>query len=79
MTVSLRLSISETDGRVLEIDVAVDQVLLVGYSGRYRDAVLAHIRELELLGVRPPERVPAIYVVAPELLTTASRLLVDAP
>jgi len=79
MTSRLQLSIRETDGRIQAIDLAVDQVLLVGYSGRDRDAVREHIRELELLGVRPPERVPAIYTVAPELLTTASRLPVDSP
>ena len=77
MTASLQLSLCETDGRVQAIEAAIDQVLLVGYSGRDRAAVLEHIHELELLGVRPPERVPTIYPVRSELLTTESRLVLD--
>jgi hypothetical protein len=60
----------------LPLEVEIDQVILVGYSGRDRQAVQEHIRELELLGVAPPPRVPAIYTVAPELVTTGSRVVV---
>ena len=73
----LRLRLCESDGQSTPLDVAVEQVILVGYSGRDREAVQAHIRELELLGVAPPLRVPAIYTVAPELVSTGSRLLVN--
>ena len=69
----------ETDGQVTDVKVPIERVILVGYSGRDRAAVLEHIRELETLGVAPPERVPAIYPVAPELVTTGTRLAVDAP
>ena len=54
----------------------IDQVLLLGYTGRDRAVVLEHIRELEALGVPPPDRVPALYVVPPELVTHAARLQV---
>jgi hypothetical protein len=76
---TLHLSVCETDGRLLATEVEIDRVLLVGYSGRDQAAVRAHIRELEVLGVRPPDRVPAIYVVSPDLLTTDTRLLVERP
>ena len=66
----------ETDGRSVPVEVPIDQVILAGYSGRDRDVVQAHIRELERLGVAPPARVPAIYTVSPELLTTSARLVV---
>jgi hypothetical protein len=75
----LYLSVRETDGRLWDTEVEIDQVLLVGYTGRDQAAVRAHIRELEVLGVPPPDRVPSIYVVSPELLTSATRLLVDHP
>jgi hypothetical protein len=40
-------------------------------------AVSAEVRdELAELGVAPPERVPMVYVVEPDLVTTASRLVV---
>jgi hypothetical protein len=73
----LRLLLRETDGRSTPLDVSVDQVILVGYSGRDRTAVQEHIRELELLGVAPPPRVPALYFVSPALVTTDSQLLVE--
>lgn len=77
MTGRLRLKVCERDGRSLPLEVAIEQVILVGYSGRDRQAVEEHIRELELLGVAPPPRVPAIYTVPPELVTTGSQLQVD--
>ncbi len=76
MTRTLHLLVCQTDGRRTSSDVAIEQVILVGYSGRDRQAVEEHIRELELLGVAPPPRVPAIYTVAPELVVTGSRLVV---
>lgn len=78
MPVHLHLLLSETNGRSTPLDVAIDQVILVGYSGRDREAVEAHVRELERLGVAPPVRVPAIYVVPPDLVTTSPRLVVDS-
>jgi hypothetical protein len=74
---SLRVILHEMDGRSLPVDVHFDCVVLVGYSGRDRGAVEAHIRELhERLGVAPPERVPAIYSVPPALLTVGDSLAV---
>jgi hypothetical protein len=75
----LRLHLCETDGRSTPLDVLIDEVILVGYSGRDRAAVDAHIHELELLGVAPPPRVPAIYTVTHELVTTGTRLVVNGP
>jgi hypothetical protein len=77
--ITLPLVLCEADGTSAPIDVAFDEVILVGYTGRDRAAVLDHIRELETLGVAPPERVPAIYTVAADLITTAARLAVRTP
>jgi len=57
----------------------IDEVLLAGYTGRDRASVLEHIRELESLGVAPPPRVPMVYVVDPNLLTTDDRITVQSP
>jgi hypothetical protein len=72
----LHLVLRERNGSTVPIAVTVDQVLLVGYTGRNRAAVLEHIRELEVLGVAPPPRVPAIYPVDAGLVTTGPRLVV---
>src|SRR5437899_4671260 len=70
----LALSVVDLDGRATPTSFEVAQVLLAGYTGRDRSTVVAHIQELAALGVAPPERVPAIFVVAPELLSTESRI-----
>jgi hypothetical protein len=69
----------EADGTSVPVEVAFDDVILVGYTGRDRVAVLDHIRELETLGVAAPERVPAIYTVAADLVSTDARLEVRSP
>jgi hypothetical protein len=74
----LRLSLRDDDGSSTPLEVPIDQVVLVGYTGRDRAAVLDHIHELETLGVAPPARVPAMYPIAPELVTTEARLVVNA-
>jgi hypothetical protein len=78
-TSTVSLVLCEADGTSAPVEVAFDEVILVGYTGRDRSAVLDHIRELETLGVAPPERVPAIYRVAADLVTTDSRLVVRTP
>jgi hypothetical protein len=76
LAASLRVVLNEIDGRSMPIDVHFDQVVLVGYSGRDRGAVEAHIRELQHLGVARPSRVPALYTVAPSLVSVDESLVV---
>jgi hypothetical protein len=73
--IEVAVTVREKDGRSTPVRVAITQVLLAGYTGRDRSKVMEHIRELECLGVTPPERVPMIFVVRPELVTTAGRLV----
>jgi hypothetical protein len=61
------------------MSVPIEEVLLAGYTGRDQAGVMAHIRELETLGVAPPPRVPMVYVAPPELLSTGNRIDVRAP
>jgi hypothetical protein len=64
----LDLDIIEKDGGTTPIGVDIVEVLLAGYTGRDQVAVVAHIRELEELGVMPPPRVPMVYTVSSKLL-----------
>jgi hypothetical protein len=73
----LDLSVAELDGRVTPTSFMVQQVLLAGYTGRDRAKVMEHIHELEALGVAPPARIPTIFVVEPDLLTTHDQIQVN--
>lgn len=74
----MQLDLCEADGASMPVSLPIEQVILVGYTGRDRAAVLDHIRELELLGVAPPERVPAIFTVDADLVATEPCLIVNA-
>lgn len=54
--------------------VELDHVIIAGWAGRDREAVEAHIRELEHLGVKRPRQTPLFYRVAAALLTTGDSI-----
>jgi hypothetical protein len=61
----LNLYVQGSDGHVTRTAVVVRQLLLAGYTGRNRHAVMTHVRELAALGVAPPRRIPSVFVVNP--------------
>jgi hypothetical protein len=75
----LALRIAETSGTQTPVTIAIEEVLLAGYTGRDRTAVLEHIRELEKIGVAPPPSVPMVYVVDAALLTTGTTIDAGGP
>lgn len=52
----------------------VDRLIIAGWTGRDREAMEAHIRELEALGVRRPATTPVYYRASAALLTTEGRI-----
>jgi hypothetical protein len=74
----LSLTTVDKHGGTTAAPINVERVLLAGYTGRDRASVMQHIEELRELGVKPPERVPMVYEVGAELLTTASRIEVTS-
>ncbi|AXW86954.1 hypothetical protein AU509_10150 [Lonsdalea britannica] len=54
------------------IEVEIDRLVIAGWTGRDRDAVMHHIRELEALGVPQPSAIPLFYRVATNQLTQSS-------
>lgn len=54
-----------------EVEVGIKELILAGWTGRDQAAVQAHIEEMKLLGVAPPEHAPMFYRVSASLLTTA--------
>src|SRR3954466_16037099 len=63
--------------RKLEL-AAIKNLVIAGWTGRNVEALEAHIRELEAIGVKRPKSVPIFYRVASSLLTTASSIEVMA-
>ena len=53
-------------------------LVIAGWTGRNVEALEAHIKELEALGVKRPKSVPIFYRVAASLLTTADSIEVMA-
>jgi hypothetical protein len=76
---TLQLLIADRSGAEKPVAVPIDEILLAGYTGRDRNAVLEHIRELEKIGVAPPPSVPMIYVADAALLTTTDAIEVTEP
>jgi Protein of unknown function (DUF2848) len=55
-----------------KLDVAaIKNLVVAGWTGRNVEALEAHIKELEALGVKRPKSVPIFYRNAASLLTTA--------
>jgi len=49
---------------------AIKSLVIAGWTGRNVEALEAHIKELEVLGVKRPKSVPIFYRVAASLLTS---------
>src|ERR1051326_1334595 len=54
----------------------VKNLVIAGWTGRDRDKVEGHIRELAALGVTPPTRTPVFYRVSASLLTCGDSIQV---
>lgn len=56
------------------LDLHIKQIYVAGWTGRNRDAVDHHIKELAELGISPPSQIPLYYRVSNNLLTQSSQL-----
>src|SRR5712671_4979065 len=70
-TLSLTLSSGATS-RLTE--VAIDDAIIAGWTGRDPAAVEKHVRELEALGVKRPASTPIFYRVGAARLTTGDEI-----
>ncbi|MBV8850524.1 MAG: DUF2848 domain-containing protein [Methylobacteriaceae bacterium] len=61
------------DERALDVH-EITRLVVAGWTGRDRDALEAHIRELEALGIARPKTTPIFYRVAASLLTRADKI-----
>ncbi|MEI2264860.1 DUF2848 domain-containing protein [Erwinia sp. CGal63] len=70
----MRLQFMTDDKAATQLDVAVTRLIIAGWVGRDKEAVLHHIRELEALGVPAPGAVPLFYRVAANQLSQQAAL-----
>jgi Protein of unknown function (DUF2848) len=63
-------------GGVQDLGVNVSRLVIAGWTGRDRAAVVAHVEELRALGVQPPATIPSYYEVDSSLLTHEPRIAV---
>ena len=64
----------DAKGAARTTPAAIRDLVIAGWTGRDADAMEAHIRELEALGIARPKSTPIFYRVAASLLTTADEI-----
>ena len=69
MSQVLALSLHDASG-TRRAEVAIDQAVVAGWTGRDAAAVEKHIQELEALGVKRPATTPIFYRVSAARITT---------
>lgn len=62
-----------------DIELAFDEMIIAGMTGRDTAAVQAHIDELAELDIAPPSTIPIYYRASASLLTTENRIQVIGP
>lgn len=58
------------------IKLTWEQCVAIGYAGRDQASVIAHVEELKAIGVPAPDRVPSMYWIDPERISTSNKLYV---
>lgn len=58
------------DGDARRAEIPIDNLVIAGWTGRNKEAMEAHIKELEEIGVARPKTTPIFYRGAADLLTT---------
>ncbi|CAH1688978.1 conserved hypothetical protein [Hyphomicrobiales bacterium] len=78
VNIPLDIEIHSRQGRE-SLRIPVSSLIIAGWTGRDKVAMLHHIRELEALGVAPPASTPIFYRMAASRLTSASHIEASGP
>lgn len=70
----MQLQFSINTDQASTLSVEINHLVIAGWAGRDKEAVMHHIRELEALGVPAPGAVPLFYRVAVQQLTQSPEL-----
>jgi len=71
----LFLEYEDLNSKLHSIKMRWSNCVAMGYTGRNREKVKAHIRELQSLGVSVPSRVPSMYWIDPDSKITTSDII----
>jgi hypothetical protein len=66
----INLDVIMRDRSVQRHSIRVERLVIAGWTGRDSEAVAAHVRELEEVGVKPPSSIPVFYRAGVDTLTT---------
>jgi len=72
----LSFAIPAADGSVERLPVAIERLVIAGWTGRDRAKLQEHIDELKELGVAPPTSTPIYYPLSAALVTQADAIQV---
>jgi hypothetical protein len=72
----LNFAVTSADGSVERLTIAVERLVIAGWTGRDRAKLQEHIDELQALGIAPPTRTPIYYPLGASLLTQADAIQV---
>jgi len=70
----LDLKYKDVKDKETTIKLEWDNCVAAGYTGRNQKAVQAHIKELKSLGIPAPQKIPAMYWIEPERVSTKKTL-----
>jgi hypothetical protein len=71
---SINLDVIALNGGVRRRSIRIERLVIAGWTGRDSEAVAAHVRELEEVGVRPPSSIPLYYRAGVNTLTSLSSI-----
>ncbi len=72
----LSFAITAADGAIERLPLAVDRLVIAGWTGRDKAKLQEHIDELQELGVAPPTSTPVFYPLSASLLTQGDTIQV---
>lgn len=72
----MKSALLRSDGLAEEVILSWDACVAAGYTGRDQAGVLAHVEELRKIGVPAPEKVPSMYWVEPDRVSSSGLLWV---
>jgi hypothetical protein len=72
----LSLNVVDAEGAQTRVSTRVERLFNFGYAGRDQSGVREHVEHLRALGIQAPSRVPALFPIPPDRVTTAEVVVV---
>jgi hypothetical protein len=73
----LHLQIQGADDQLTATTIAVTEAYNFGYAGRDQSSVQQHVDEMRELGMQPPSRIPALFPIPAQRVSTSTEIVVS--